>query len=112
MTFYERVKRLCELRGISVSKLTDDLGFSKSAGTTWKTSSGSPRPGTIKKIADYFGITIDELKEDGIISNTEKPLTDNEKEMLRLFSKLGIVDQSRVIVYAAELANKQQEDTE
>lgn len=40
-------------------------------------------------------------------TNAEKLLTDNEKEMLQLFSKLGIVDQSRVIIYAAELANKQ-----
>lgn len=30
-------------------------------------------------------------------ANGKKPLTDNEKELLRLFSELGIVEQSRVI---------------
>ena len=45
-------------------------------------------------------------------TNAEKPLTDNEKEMLWLFSKLGVVEQSRVIIYADELANKQQEETQ
>lgn len=179
MTFYERVKSLCEQHGISVTKLTSDLGFSKSAGTTWKASSNMPRPGTIKKVADYFGITIDELKEGieyidysqidtsafnqpvfrhfleqnngdekkaikayldfekaeaqdalseratvfqnngenyGVIGNTHAPvkiangteraLTEQEAEILRLFSELSLVEQSKVIVYAAELKEK------
>ena len=59
MTFYERVKSLCDQRGISVSKLVSDLGYSKSTGTSWKASSNLPRPGTIKKVADYLGMTID-----------------------------------------------------
>lgn len=48
----------------------------------------------------------------GNLTTTEKALTDNEKELLRLFSKLGVVEQSRVIIYADELVNKQQEETQ
>lgn len=48
----------------------------------------------------------------GNSASAEQPLTDNEKELLRLFNELGIVEQSRVIVYADALTNKQQEDTQ
>lgn len=179
MTFYERVKGLCEQQGISVTKLICDLGFSKSAGTTWKASSNMPRPSTIKKVADYFGMTIDELK-DGIVcidyanidtsafnqpvfrhfleinggnerkaiaayvefeqaqtrdamaerpnvfqnngdnygmigtahapvkivNGAEHSLTEQEAEILRIFSELSLVEQAKVIVYASELKDK------
>lgn len=45
-------------------------------------------------------------------ANGKKPLTDNEKELLRLFSELGIVEQSRVIVYADELTNNRRKHNE
>lgn len=48
----------------------------------------------------------------GNSTTTEKPLTDNEKELLRLFSELGIVEQSRVIVYADELTNNRRTHNE
>lgn len=70
----------------------------------------------IKPIDQTRGIFVTEAKlmekAKKHFTNAEKPLTDNEKEMLWLFSKLGVVEQSRVIIYADELANKQQEETQ
>lgn len=66
MTFYQKLEILCKNRGTNVTALTRELGFSSSAGTTWKKSKGLPRNSTLKKIADYFGISVDDL-EDGII---------------------------------------------
>lgn len=65
MTFYQRLDLLCKSRGITVTALANELGFSSSAGTTWKKSKGLPRNSTLKKIADYFHMDIEEL-EDGI----------------------------------------------
>lgn len=64
MTFYEKVKNLCEIKGISITALAMELGFSKSAPTTWKNSDNLPRAATVKKIADFFGLTVGELKID------------------------------------------------
>lgn len=64
MTFYEKVKNLCEIKGISITSLAMELGFSKSAPTTWKNSDNLPRAATVKKVADYFGLTVSELKID------------------------------------------------
>jgi len=63
MTFYQKVNNLCKDKGINVTILTQELGFSSSAGTTWKKSKGLPRNTTLKKIADYFGISVAELEE-------------------------------------------------
>lgn len=62
MTFYEKVKSLCEVRGISISSLALELGFSKSTTTNWKNSENLPRAATVKKVADFFGITVGDLK--------------------------------------------------
>ncbi len=48
---------------------------------------------------------------DGVLS-TGKPLSDFENELLRLFSELGIVEQSKVIVYADELTNNRRINNE
>lgn len=64
MTFYEKVKSLCEIRGVSITTLALELGFSKSTPTTWKNSEGLPRAATVKKVADYFGMSVRELKKD------------------------------------------------
>lgn len=183
MTFYERVKELCDQRGVSVTAMARTLGFSASAGTTWKASTNMPRSSTVKTVADYFGLTVDELKEGidtadnaidyasvdtsdfnpgawqkilkdhnynekkaikaylefektvardamaagssifqnnganyGVIGNSHAPvkivngsertLSDQESELLRIFADLSIVERSKVLIYAAELKDK------
>lgn len=168
MTFYEKVKTLCEIKGISITSLAVELGFSKSAPTTWKNSDNLPRAATVKKIADFFGLTVGELKIDiesaidfnnldtsdfdqpvwrhfleqnnydvrkaytayvafeqskiadalsenshnsingsnNIIGNGNtvgEKLTEPEKVLLSIFSRLDFVKQSRLIAYASEL---------
>jgi len=58
--FYEKLKKLCFKRGISVSKLALDLKMSTNTVTGWKRGA-SPRPAQVKKIAEYFCIPTDEL---------------------------------------------------
>lgn len=65
MTFYEKIKLLCLEKGTSVTAIAAELGYSKSAATTWKKSKGLPRASTIKRMAEYFDITTAELM-DGI----------------------------------------------
>lgn len=56
---YKRIQKICEANGITVGKLEKDLSFSNSTIRKWKNS--SPSIENLKKVADYFGITVDEL---------------------------------------------------
>ncbi len=63
MTFYQKLNNICQENGTNVTKVATSLGFAPSAGTTWKRMTGLPRNSTLKKIADHFNMTIDELIE-------------------------------------------------
>ena len=60
MTFYDRLKRLCVERGMSISRIIDKVpGLSVGSSTIsyWK-NGATPRPDKVKPIADYFGVSV------------------------------------------------------
>ena len=56
---YEKIKKLCENRNISVTFLESKLGFARSSICKWDVN--SPSIARIKAVADYFKISVDEL---------------------------------------------------
>lgn len=57
---------LCELmqkRGVSSYKLAKKIGVHVSTVTNWK-EGNSPKIEHLKKVADYFGVTVDDLLSD------------------------------------------------
>lgn len=58
--FYENFDALCTKSGKSKSEVTEAIGLTAKSCTGWK-NGAVPRNGTLKKIADYFGITVEEL---------------------------------------------------
>ena len=58
---YEKIQEICNSKGITVSGLEKDLGFSNSTIKKWKNS--SPSIENLKKVADYFGVTVDYFLE-------------------------------------------------
>lgn len=59
--FYDNLDVLCAERGITVSRLLEILNLSRSSASRWKTKGYLPSRETAKKIADYFGISVQEL---------------------------------------------------
>jgi len=59
MNLVEKVKKLCEERGISVPKLEKELGFGNGAIYNWDKS--SPSIDKVAKVAQFFGVTTDYL---------------------------------------------------
>ena len=57
----EKIKELCRAHGISVPKLEDTLGFGGGTISKWRTS--SPSADKIKKVAEYFHVSIDYLMD-------------------------------------------------
>ena len=56
---FTNVSRLCRERGISISRLERDLGIGNATIRNWNVS--SPTVDKLKRVADYFGVTLDEL---------------------------------------------------
>ena len=61
MEFSEKLKELRSEKGISQAKLAADIHISRSAVAKWENGLGLPSDESIKLLADYFGITTDEL---------------------------------------------------
>lgn len=58
-TLLENIEELCKKRNTNLTKLERDLGIGNATIRRWDES--SPRVDTLQKVADYFGVTIDEL---------------------------------------------------
>lgn len=53
------IEALCEANGLSVAQLEKILRISNGTIRTWKTR--SPRLDTLTKVANHFGVSIDQL---------------------------------------------------
>ena len=69
--FYDNFLRLCNKKGISPTAAVVEMGFQKSVASRWKQS--IPTDANKLKIAEYFGVTVEEL----MASNEEKPAPKN-----------------------------------
>lgn len=86
--FWNNLNTLCAKQGISIAKLCSELNLSNSISTKWKKGT-LPNNSTLKKIADYFGVSVDYLlgKES---SNTDLPEQDKKVlDMLHNLDKTG-----------------------
>ncbi len=63
---FDNVRHLCREKGISITKLEDDLGFARSSVCKW--NKNEPGIRKVQKVANYLGVSIEELlkeTEDG-----------------------------------------------
>lgn len=56
---YDNIVSMCKKKKISISKLEKEVGLGNATVKTWKKS--SPSVDKLKKVADYFGVTVDML---------------------------------------------------
>ena len=58
----DNIQKLCKERGISVARLERELAFGNATIRGW--GSSSPNVDNLKKVADFFGVTVDSLISD------------------------------------------------
>ena len=58
--FWDKFVTLCSAKGLSPNGVCADLGLSTATATKWK-KGAIPRDTTLKKIADYFGVSVSYL---------------------------------------------------
>lgn len=110
MQFYEKYVSLCNSINKSPSAVAEELGLTPAAATGWG-QGAKPRKATIQKIADYFGVSVDDLKADenhpadGEV--VEERVTPAEQYLLRLF-RLVPKEQQETVLMGVELTLRSQ----
>lgn len=66
----DNIQRLCKEKGTSIWSLERETGIGN--GVIGKWAKSSPRVDSLRKVADYFGVTIDELLKEAD-NNDQKP---------------------------------------
>ena len=69
MDFYSKIITLCQEKGVSRSRMADDIGISRSTPKDWETRKTKPQFATLKKIADYFGVPVSYLSDETSIDD-------------------------------------------
>ena len=59
---YDKIEAMCQKNGVSVSALEKAVGLGNATIKGWVES--SPKVDNLKKVADYFGCTIDDLMKE------------------------------------------------
>ena len=71
-SLFEKIKELCQKRGISINSLEETLGYSRN--TIYSMKSKKPNAERLQEIADYFNISTDYL-----LGRTDNPAIAGEK---------------------------------
>lgn len=70
-TFYDNYIKLCAVHDKSPTAVSKEIGLSNAAASGWKNGK-KPSAVTKQKLADYFGVTVEELTSE---EQKEKPNT-------------------------------------
>ena len=74
--FWENFLELCEERGKKPNPVAKELGLSSGSVTAWKNGS-TPQATTIKKIAEYFGVSVERLTKEKLTTQGSEQIEDN-----------------------------------
>lgn len=59
---YDKIKEVAKTKSLSIYRIERDLGFSNGSLRKWNNS--TPSATSLKKVANYLNITLDELLEE------------------------------------------------
>lgn len=82
MTLGERIIELRNMRGISQNDLAESMGVSRQSVSKWETGTSTPDLEKLVKLANYFGLSLDELvkgKEPSKETTTETSGDENKR---------------------------------
>lgn len=86
--FYENFSRYCKMVGKAESVVAKEIGRDSKTVTGWK-NGAVPYNSTLKRLADYFGVTVEDLLADKKEPAGEGELTEDMKEILEYAQKMG-----------------------
>lgn len=96
--FFDRLKSLCDEKGISTYKAATDIGLNRSSVNKWK-KGATPRGSVAALLASYFGVSVDYLLGNeksapaGDGETAEK--SEEDAQMKALADKIGQLSESK-----------------
>ena len=87
--FAQRLRDLRKENNISQKKLSNYLNFGYTAIANYESGRNQPSLDTVKKIAQYFGVTVDYLIGASDYPRSAKDITEKEAELLEVFRKIN-----------------------
>ena len=101
--FKENFVRLCNQKGVAPTVVCKEIGLSDAVYSKW-TDESIPRRATLMKIADYFGVTVDDL-----LNEEKAPAAEAEEvdELNELLEELKTHPEMRMLFSLAKGATKE-----
>lgn len=97
MSFYSNFLKLCSAKDVKPSRAAAAIGLSNAAATGWKNGK-LPQDTTLQKLADYFGVTVNELMSE----NENKPAPKgNELNLESIINNMSREDLIEFIMLAS-----------
>ena len=90
MQFSSRFKQLCKENGVTQKQALADMGMGRNAAQSW--INGSPSLETLQRIAEYFGITTDEVL--GVDNKKTPTPAKGERDYLKIMNAFDQADES------------------
>ena len=98
MEFNEKLQELRKKKGLTQEELAEALYVSRTAISKWESGRGYPSIDSLKEIAKYFSVTIDELlSSDEALSIAEEDNKQKEKHLRSLV--FGLLDISALMFF-------------
>ncbi|NLB88926.1 MAG: helix-turn-helix transcriptional regulator [Syntrophomonadaceae bacterium] len=109
MEFNEKLQKLRISRKMTQEELAEQLYVSRAAISKWESGRGYPSIDSLKAIAKFFNVTIDELIcSEEMISLAEEDIKEKRKRYTELIC--GILDCLMILVFFLPLFGQQQEE--
>lgn len=109
--FYDIFERLCREKGVKPGRAADEIGISRATVTNWKKNGYSPRETVMRKVADYFDVSVDSLLN---TPETQKAPTLNKKDerdiARRLEETLNLLESSDALMFDGEPLDQESMD--
>lgn len=108
---YERFEQLLQKYGVSAYKVAKEAGVTQTSLSNWKSGRSNPSITTLKKIADYFGVTIgfltgDEEEEPNAIDKENNPIVLDD-DALELLEELKNRPEMKTLFQVSRKASKE-----
>ena len=109
--FYDIFERLCREKGVKPGRAADEIGISRATVTNWKKNGYSPRETVMRKVADYYDVSVDSLLN---TPETQKAPTLNKKDerdiARRLEETLNLLESSDALMFDGEPLDQESMD--